>query len=57
VDNEQENDMARKHSGSEETVVDFMADAPPERPYSEAISAEQKEIMNPSKPEEATVQE
>lgn len=31
--------------GSGEPLVDFMADAPPERPYSEAITEQQLAIL------------
>lgn len=51
---DQEELMARTSKPSE-TPVDFMADAPPARPYSEAISDEQKELMaQPSRREGVT---
>lgn len=44
--------MASKKSESKEPLVDFMADAPPERPYGTAISEEQRRLMNPEEPKE-----
>ncbi len=35
-----------KPAPAEEPTVDFMADAPPERPYSEAITSEHREMLS-----------